>query len=45
MKTSPLKANVFVDGVDRGTTPLFLEDVAPGDRRLRIELKGYRRKS
>ena len=43
VNTIPQEANVFVDGVDRGTTPLVLEDVAPGDRRLRIELKGYRR--
>jgi serine/threonine protein kinase len=43
VKTNPRNANVFIDGVDRGTTPLVLEDLAPGDRRLRIELKGYRK--
>lgn len=43
MKTSPAEATVFIDGVDRGKTPLVLENVAPGDHRLTIALNGYRR--
>jgi serine/threonine protein kinase len=41
LNTIPAKANVFLDGVARGTTPLVIEDVAPGDRGLRIEREGY----
>ena len=41
LNTIPANANVFLDGVARGTTPLVIEDVAPGDRRLRIEREGY----
>jgi serine/threonine protein kinase len=43
VKTKPDEATVFVDGVDRGTTPLVLENVASGDHRLTIALNGYRR--
>jgi serine/threonine protein kinase len=43
VKTKPDQATVFIDGVDRGTTPLVLEKVAPGDHRLTIALNGYRR--
>jgi outer membrane protein OmpA-like peptidoglycan-associated protein len=41
LNTIPASANVFLDGVVRGTTPLVIEDVAPGDRRVRIEREGY----
>jgi serine/threonine protein kinase len=41
LDTIPDRANVLIDGVSRGTTPLLVEDVAPGDRQLRIELRGY----
>jgi serine/threonine protein kinase len=41
LNTIPANANVFLDGVARGTTPLVIEDVAPGDRQLRIEREGY----
>jgi serine/threonine protein kinase len=41
LRTSPPEANVFVDETFRGTTPLTLGNVTPGERRLRIELKGY----
>jgi serine/threonine protein kinase len=38
----PSGAQVFVDDNLIGTTPLLLSNVAPGSRRLRIELSGYR---
>jgi serine/threonine protein kinase/outer membrane protein OmpA-like peptidoglycan-associated protein len=41
LDTIPANANVFLDGASRGTTPLVIEDVAPGDRQLRIEREGY----
>jgi PEGA domain len=41
LDTVPGAANVFLDGDSRGRTPLVLEDVAPGDRHLRIERQGY----
>jgi YARHG domain/PEGA domain len=41
LNTVPAKAEVFVDGVARGTTPLVLGDLVPGERHLRIQLKGY----
>jgi hypothetical protein len=37
----PSGAQVFVDDNLIGTTPLLLSNVAPGSRRLRIELPGY----
>jgi serine/threonine protein kinase len=39
--TIPDRANVLIDGASRGATPLLVEDIAPGDRQLRIELRGY----
>jgi len=39
--TVPDNADFYVDGVSRGKTPLVLDSVPPGDRRLRIELPGY----
>ena len=41
LNTVPAKAAVFVDGIARGNTPLVLGDLAPGERHLRIDLKGY----
>jgi serine/threonine protein kinase len=41
LDTIPARANVLLDGASRGTTPLVVEDVAPGDRQLSIELRGY----
>jgi serine/threonine protein kinase len=41
LETIPANANVFLDGASRGTTPLVIEDVAPGDRQLRLKLDGY----
>ncbi len=44
VNTIPNQAKVFLDGIPRGTTPLVLEDIAPGNRQLRIELEGYEEK-
>jgi chemotaxis protein histidine kinase CheA len=41
LNTLPANAGVFVDGVSRGTTPLVLDGISPGERHLRIELEGY----
>src|SRR5262249_31824840 len=41
LETIPANANVFLDGASRGTTPLVIENVAPGDRQLSLELDGY----
>jgi serine/threonine protein kinase len=42
LKTIPASADVYLDGASRGATPLVIENVAPGDHQLRIELRGYR---
>src|SRR6202011_3017892 len=44
VNTIPNHARVFLDGIPRGITPLVLEDIAPGNRQLRIELEGYEEK-
>jgi PEGA domain len=41
VNTVPDGAEVWVDAVPRGKTPLILEDVTPGDRRLTIKLPAY----
>jgi serine/threonine protein kinase len=42
LKTIPAAADVYLDGASRGATPLVIENVAPGDHQIRIELRGYR---
>jgi serine/threonine protein kinase len=42
LNTIPATASVFLDGVSRGTTPLVIENVAPGNHQLRIELEGFK---
>jgi outer membrane protein OmpA-like peptidoglycan-associated protein len=42
LNTFPPEANVFLDGTLRGKTPLVLEDVAPGERQLKIVLPDYK---
>lgn len=37
----PAHAEVFVDGVPRGRTPLELSDLRPGSATVRLELEGY----
>jgi hypothetical protein len=41
LRTSPSNASVFVDGTLRGTTPLHVEDLQPGEHTLRVEAPGY----
>jgi hypothetical protein len=41
LNTLPANADVFVDGVSRGKTPLALDDIVPGERQLLIQLEGY----
>ncbi|MFW5798950.1 MAG: PEGA domain-containing protein, partial [Planctomycetota bacterium] len=39
--STPAHAEVFVDGVPRGRTPLELGDLRPGSATVRLELEGY----
>lgn len=39
--TIPEKARIYVDNQFRGESPLVLEALPPGERRVRAELKGY----
>ena len=41
VESRPTGATVFVDGRRIGATPLSLPDVAPGTRRIRLELAGF----
>ena len=41
VRTTPGGANVEVDGVARGTTPLALRDVALGSRTISVSRRGY----
>jgi len=41
VNTVPTGAKVFIDGVERGTTPLILPSVKEGVYRLRITKEGY----
>jgi hypothetical protein len=42
LNTVPHNADIWLDGAPRGKTPLILENLEPGDRRLTIKLPGYR---
>jgi serine/threonine protein kinase len=41
VNTIPANASVYLDGSDRGRTPLVLDGVAPGIHHLSIEASGY----
>ena len=41
ISSSPEKAAVIIDGVDRGLTPLMLFDLKPGRHHLKVRLAGY----
>jgi hypothetical protein len=43
VQSSPSGAQVFLNGVPAGTTPLLVEDVPVGSRAMRVELSGYER--
>ena len=39
--SQPAGATVIVDGMDRGTTPITLFDLAPGRHHIKYRLAGY----
>ncbi|NLX25006.1 MAG: PEGA domain-containing protein [Lentisphaerae bacterium] len=39
--SSPAGAEILVNGVLKGTTPMTVEDVVPGNAEVRVEMKGY----
>lgn len=41
LDSEPSGAEVYVDNVFRGYTPIYLSDIAPGQRTLLIQLAGY----
>ena len=41
IRSNPVGARVFVDGIERGRTPLRLENLAPGRYFVRLERDGY----
>jgi hypothetical protein len=43
VNSSPTGAQVFVNGVSVGATPLLLSDVPVGSRVVRVEIEGHRR--
>jgi hypothetical protein len=42
IRTNPMGAKVYIDGLERGLTPLSLEGLWPGEYTVRIEKEGYR---
>ncbi len=42
VRSEPSKARVTIDGQDRGSTPLTLRDVAPGDYQIVLERAGWK---
>ncbi len=42
VRSEPSKARVTIDGRDRGSTPLTLRDVAPGDYQVVLERAGWK---
>ncbi|HJL17999.1 MAG TPA: protein kinase [Sandaracinaceae bacterium LLY-WYZ-13_1] len=41
MESEPTGATLFVDGEERGTTPVNVDDLSTGSHRVRLELEGY----
>jgi PKD repeat protein len=41
VRSNPAGANVYLDGEKIGTTPVTVQDIAPGTRRLLLTLQGY----
>ena len=41
VESSPLKAKIFIDGKDVGTTPKFISEILIGNHTLRLALDGY----
>ncbi|MCL2478500.1 MAG: PEGA domain-containing protein, partial [Treponema sp.] len=41
LKSNPGGARVFIDGIERGTTPFYLDDIRPGYYFIRLVKDGY----
>ena len=41
IRSNPSSANVFIDGIARGITPLRLDDMRPGRYRVELRKEGY----
>ncbi|MDR0997502.1 MAG: PEGA domain-containing protein [Treponema sp.] len=42
IRTRPAGARVFIDGLERGLSPLFLDALVSGEYRVRLSKEGYR---
>jgi hypothetical protein len=42
IETTPSRARVYIDGIDRGFTPLTLGSLSPGEYHIRISRDGFR---
>ena len=42
VRTNPAGVKVFIDGVERGTTPVSLSNLQPGDYSVRLSKEGYK---
>jgi hypothetical protein len=42
IRTKPIGARVFIDGLERGQTPLILANLMSGEYHIRLEKEGYR---
>ena len=42
IRSNPQDARVFIDGIERGTTPLMLENISPGEYSVRLVKDGYK---
>jgi hypothetical protein len=42
VRSEPSRAKVIIDGQDRGSTPLTIRDVAPGDYQVVLERAGWK---
>jgi hypothetical protein len=41
LRSEPTGARVYINGIERGLTPLFLENISPGFYSIRITKEGY----
>ena len=41
IRSNPIGAKVYIDGIERGRTPLYLNDLRPGRYVCRLEKEGY----
>ncbi|MCL2721591.1 MAG: PEGA domain-containing protein [Treponema sp.] len=45
IQTTPRGARVFINGIDRGLTPITLENIQPGEYNVRLTRDGYKERS